>query len=168
MAPLRGALLAYPVPNASIQTTIARVGFQATRLDAINCKSPIPALCSVVLVHRELEFVPVGVIEGRGVTSCRQPIAASCRGGLSRSCQSRSIGPIILAERSEAEQLHPALAPVLAPGTALGVLPSRALSSAQAVFHFRERTFVTQPPAGHELSPDGLWLLPACDRVRRR
>jgi hypothetical protein len=34
MAPLRGALLAYPVPNASIQTTIARVGFQATRLDA--------------------------------------------------------------------------------------------------------------------------------------
>jgi hypothetical protein len=59
-----------------------------------------------------------GVIEERGVTSCRQPIAASCREGLSRSCQSRSIGPNIQVEKSEAEQLHPAPAPVLAPGTA--------------------------------------------------
>ena len=58
-----------------------------------------------------------------------------------------------------------ARAPVLAPGTALGVLLSRALSSAQAVFHSRGRTFryATTRGARTELSPDALGPLPACE-----
>ena len=96
------------------------------------------------LVHRELEFLPVGASEGskRPVTD----FAASCREGLSHSCQSRSLpdrGGV--RDRTDAVA-RPVPAPVLAPGVALGVLPSRALSSAQAISDSRRDAWLTQPP----------------------
>src|SRR5260370_25621904 len=62
-----------------------------------------------VLVHRELEFLPVGASEGteRPVTD----FAASCREGLSLSCQSRSIPN---RERARDRTLPPG------PGSGLG------------------------------------------------
>ena len=57
--------------------------------------------------------------------------AASCREGLSRSCQSRNRA---YEERRGMPPQVPVLVPVLAPEAALGLLPSRALSSAQVRF----------------------------------
>jgi hypothetical protein len=47
---------------------------------------------------------------------------------------------------SEAKRVRPGSDPVLASGSALGVLPSRAVSSAQAVVQFGAPTPLTQPP----------------------
>jgi hypothetical protein len=48
-------------------------------------------------------------------------------------------------QKRRAEQIGSALAPVLAPESALGVLLSRALSSAQAVIDCNPRLLITQP-----------------------
>jgi hypothetical protein len=63
--------------------------------------------------------------------SCPEP-AASCRGGLSHECQSPSRMQAGIAIGEQGRRSGTALAPVLAPGSAFGVLLSRALSYAQA------------------------------------
>ena len=98
--------------ESEIEDAVARIiqvvqAFSSAK-PRIRCvKFPILVIQSLVLVHRELEFVPVGVIEERGVTSCRQPIGASCRDGLSRSCQSRSISPVFQAEEERGRAIAP-------------------------------------------------------------
>ena len=54
MAPLRGALLAYPHTRPPFQTTIARAGFQATRLDTNQLQTTDNSL----VPNRLLEWYP--------------------------------------------------------------------------------------------------------------
>lgn len=84
-----------------------------------------------VLVHRKLEFCPAGASDER-----EHPVtdfAASYREGLSRSCQPRN-GAYDEHRGVSPQVLVVLTAPVLAPESALGLLPSRALSSAQVRF----------------------------------
>jgi hypothetical protein len=83
----------------------------------------------VVLVHRKLEFWSAGASDDSELPVT--DFAASCREGLSRGCQPRNGTD---GERSGMSPHVPVSAPVLAPEAALGLLPSRALSSAQVRF----------------------------------
>jgi hypothetical protein len=92
-------------------------------------------------------------------------VAASCREGLSLSCQSRRVER--RAAASEAMRTaHPS---VLAPGSALGSHLCVALSSAQAALGCSRRSGIRQPRAAVAgLVGDASGPLPACDRARRR
>jgi hypothetical protein len=76
---------------------------------------------------------------------------------------------VVRSARERRAGVCSALAPVLAPGSALGVLLSRALSSAQVNIVCSALTHFTQPPVNR------VWPLldahappPACGRARRR
>ena len=108
-----------------------------------------------------MEFDPVGA------TTPVSDVAASCREGLSLRCQSRSRRRA--ARELGAERFRSASAPVLAPGSPLGLLLSRALSSAQASIVCSAPKFVTQLLLNFvEPSDNGDALPPTCGRARRR
>ena len=96
--------------------------------------------CLIVALRHDRGGTPIGAADPCR-TSC-----PGCRGsyreGFSHWCRSRSFdGP--RPNGSQTELLHSAWAPVSAPGSALGLLLSRALSSAQAAPHWTGRAFHT-------------------------
>ncbi len=107
----------------------------------------------IVAVRREPDGTPIGAVKPFR-TSCPR-FRGSCREGFSHWCRSRSFdGP--RPNGSQTELLHSAWAPVSAPGSALGVLLSRALSSAQAAPHWSRRAFTQSFAPRDRLFPDGL------------
>ena len=123
----------------------------------------------LVLVQRELEFLPVGILYDSDVVSQADrgvvprgfiaflPIP-ECRIGCQRW---KEAGPSAWA--------RPHSFPVLAPGLALGVLPSRALSSVQVILDSCARTRVKQLLARCDERPPFALVPPqACDRAQRK
>ena len=109
--------------------------------------------CLIVALRHDRGGTPIGAADPCR-TSC-----PGCRGsyreGFSHWCRSRSFdGP--RPNGSQTELLHSAWAPVSAPGSALGVLLSRALSSAQAAPHWSRRAFTQSFAPRDRLFPDGL------------